>query len=132
MLVPPFILIATLLLGLLPHRGVVVAQGEFDWDITPLDNYPIIGFNQANVGSEVVMKYNYTGTISANKYLEAQVLQADCESTADANAITFAQRIEQGNEFAVDVDVNLNTITSSVHYVPTAGENEASVQFCIR
>jgi hypothetical protein len=45
--------------------------GDFDWDVQPEDGYPVIALDDANGDSEVFFKYNYTGTLSSNKYLDS-------------------------------------------------------------
>ena len=45
--------------------GLLTRQlaGDFDWNIQSDDGFPIIAFNNNTKDSEVVFKYNITGTL---------------------------------------------------------------------
>jgi hypothetical protein len=48
--------------------------GDFNWDIQPEDGFPSIAFDDTNEDSEVIFKYNFTGTLSDRKYLGVKPL----------------------------------------------------------
>jgi hypothetical protein len=111
-------------------NGVARQLGDFDWDLAPEDGYPIINFNDTNVNSEVVFKYNYTGNLSASKFLEVQLFESDCTTAADATALVFVNNTD-GDVLNIDLDIVQETITTSPHYeeITTA---EAAISFCLR
>jgi hypothetical protein len=103
--------------------------GDFDWGIQPEDGFPVIALNDANENSEVVFKYNYTGTLSATKYLDVQLYQTDCVTAADAS-IAFINTTT-GDELDIDLDIIQETISSSVHY-QDINATAAVIGFCLR
>ena len=104
-------------------------QGDFNWDVMPEDGYPIIGFDDTTETSEVVFKYNYTGTLSATKTLTYNLYQLDCVSPADA-ALGSTSNI-LGDELTVDIDIIQETITNSIHY-NEIDNTAAEINFCMR
>jgi hypothetical protein len=111
-------------------NSVARQLADFDWDLAPEDGYPIINFNDTNVNSEVVFKYNYTGNLSASKFLEVQLFESDCTTAADATALVFVNNTD-GDVLNIDLDIVQETITTSPHYeeITTA---EAAISFCLR
>jgi hypothetical protein len=103
--------------------------GDFTWDIAPEDGYPIIGFNNSTEQGEVIFKYNFTGTLSDQKYLDAKLYQNDCVSAADRSLALINST--SGDEFDVDVDIIQETIKNSVHYKDLNG-TAAIIGFCLR
>jgi hypothetical protein len=103
--------------------------GDFTWDIVPEDGYPIIGFSNGTDQGEVVFKYNFTGTLSDQKYLDAKLYQNDCVSDAD-QSLAFINSTS-GDELNVDVDIIQETIKQSVHYQDLNG-TAAIIGFCLR
>jgi hypothetical protein len=112
-------------------NGVARQLGDFDWDLAPEDGYPIINFNDTNVNSEVVFKYNYTGDLVANKFLEVQLFQADCVTAADADALVMVNNTDGDHELHIDLDIIQETITNSTHYQKIT-PGEAAISFCLR
>jgi len=110
--------------------GSVSAQENFAWEIEPEDGYPIIAFDQGNADSEIVFRYNFTGTLSAQKYLTSAIYEDDCTTEADAS-LGLLQVTPEGNEIQLDVDVDQSTITDSKHYsAPSA--TTGLITFCVR
>jgi hypothetical protein len=103
--------------------------GDFTWDIEPEDGYPIIGFSNSTERGEVVFKYNFTGTLSDQKYLDVKLYQNDCVSAAD-QSLAFINSTS-GDELDVDVDIIQETIRKSVHYQDLNG-TAAIIGFCLR
>jgi len=104
---------------------------DFSWDIKSVQDYPIIGFNSESANSEVEFKYNYTGILSDNKFLETKLYRDDCVTPAD-ESLAFVDLIE-GNELSLDVDIVQETITNSVHYTQTDDlGTSAAISFCVR
>jgi hypothetical protein len=103
--------------------------GDLSWDIQPEDGYPIIGFNNNTEESEVAFKYNFTGTLSDRKFLDAKLYQNDCVSASDAS-LAFTNTTS-GDELDVDVDIIQETIKKSVHYQDLNG-TAAIIGFCLR
>jgi hypothetical protein len=103
--------------------------GDFDWDITPEDGYPVIAFDDTNEDSEVVFKYNFTGNLTDNKFLEVKLFQNDCSTAADASlAFTNSSTLD---ELDIDLDIIQETISSSVHY-QDINATAAVIGFCLR
>jgi hypothetical protein len=103
--------------------------GDFDWDITPEDGYPIIGFGNSTEESEVVFKYNFTGNLTDNKFLEVKLFQNDCSTAADASlAFTNSSTLD---ELDIDLDIIQETISNSVHY-QEINASAATIGFCLR
>jgi uncharacterized protein (UPF0297 family) len=111
--------------------GLLTRQlaGDFDWNIQSDDGFPIIAFNDNTKDSEVVFKYNITGTLSDRKILTATLYQSDCITAAD-KSLVFAEAIN-GNELAIDLNIIQETISNSVHYKAVNGTN-AIIGFCLR
>jgi len=104
---------------------------DFSWDITPVQDYPLIGFNSESSNSEVEFKYTYAGTLSDNKLLQTNLYRDDCVTAAD-ESLAFVELIE-GNELSLDVDIVQETITNSVHYMQTDDlGTSAAISFCVR
>ena len=103
--------------------------GDFDWDIQPGDGFPVIAFNDTNEESEVVFKYNFTGTLTASKLLEVNLYQSDCITVADGS-LAFVEAIN-GDELDIDLDIIQETISNSVHYRDVNLTN-AVIGFCLR
>jgi hypothetical protein len=114
-------------------NGVARQLGDFDWDLAPEDGYPIINFNDTNVNSEVVFKYNYTGNLGAKKFLEVQLFQDDCTTVADAAALDIFVNSTDAGVLDIELDIIQETITTSGLYEESeviAGE--AYITFCLR
>jgi hypothetical protein len=103
--------------------------GDFDWDIMPEDGFPSIAFDDANEDSEVIFKYNFTGTLSDRKFLGVRLFQNDCVSTPDAS-LAFVNSTA-GDELSVELDIIQETISNSVHYIDLNG-TAAIIGFCLR
>jgi hypothetical protein len=103
--------------------------GDFTWDIQPEDGYPIIGFDSVTDETEVIFKYNFTGTPSSRKFLDVNLYQNDCVSASDAS-LTFMNSTS-GDELDVEIDVIEETISNSVHY-QDINATAAIVGFCLR
>lgn len=113
--------------------------GDFDWEVSLEPGYPVVEFTANSTNQEVVFAYNYTGTLSPQKYMHFQLYEVDCLTPADPAALTVDQplRIEhtpqnpQQPTISSLVDINLSTITDSVHYNQTNATN-AVIDFCMR
>jgi hypothetical protein len=103
--------------------------GDFNWDIQPEDGYPSIAFDDANEESEVIFKYNFTGTLSARKFLGVTLYQNDCITAPDAS-LAFVNSTN-GDELDVELDIIQETISNSVHYTDLNG-TAAIIGFCLR
>jgi hypothetical protein len=103
--------------------------GDFDWDIQPEDGYPSIAFDDTNEDSEVIFKYNFTGTLTARKFLDVKLYKNDCVSAADAS-LAFTNTTS-GDELDVELDIIQETISDSIHYQDLNG-TAAIVGFCLR
>jgi hypothetical protein len=102
---------------------------DFDWDITPEDGYPSIAFDDQNEESEVIFKYNFTGTLGERKFLDVKLYQSNCETPSDAS-LAFVNSTS-GDELDVELDIIQETITNSVHYQDING-TAAAIGFCLR
>lgn len=107
-------------------------EGDFDWDINLDPLFPQIAFDDATEQSEVVFLYNFTGIVTAEKYLDVKLYQKDCETRADDTAITFRQDFAAGEELQVDIDIVQETISESVHYTENPSGLSAIIDFCVR
>jgi hypothetical protein len=103
--------------------------GDFDWDIMPEDGFPSIAFDDANEESEVIFKYNFTGTLGDRKYLGVQLFQNDCVSSPDASLAFVNNTV--GDELNVELDIIQETISNSIHYIDLNG-TAAIIGFCLR
>jgi hypothetical protein len=110
-------------------NGIARQLADFAWEIEPEDGYPVIAVDDANEESEVVFKYNYTGTLSANKYLGVNLYQNDCITAADAS-LAFINTTT-GDELDIDLDIIQETISNSVHY-QDINPSTAIIEFCLR
>jgi hypothetical protein len=117
------------LLSLLAAWSVQAA--DFDWEVGPVDGYPQVAFENATETKEVVFLYNYTGTLTATKFLSVQLLDKNCTGPADAS-LAFADNVLPGNELEVDLDIIQETISTSKHYTENAEGTKAEIDFCIR
>jgi hypothetical protein len=104
-------------------------QGDFTWDIQPEDGFPIFGFDSITEESEVVFKYNFTGTLTDRKVLDVKLYQNDCVSASD-ESLAFTNTTS-GDELDVDIAIIQKTITNSVHY-QAFNITTAVIGFCIR
>jgi hypothetical protein len=103
--------------------------GDFDWDIQPEDGYPSIAFDDTNENSEVVFKYNFTGTLNDRKFLDVKLYKNDCVTAADTS-LAFINTTS-GDELDVELDIIQETISNSVHYQDING-TAAIIGFCLR
>jgi hypothetical protein len=103
--------------------------GDFDWDIQPEDGFPSIAFDDTNEDSEVIFKYNFTGTLTARKFLDVKLFQNDCVTASDAS-LAFINTTT-GDELDVELDIIQETITNSDHYQDLNG-TAAIIGFCLR
>jgi hypothetical protein len=103
--------------------------GDFAWDIMPEDGYPSIAFNDTNKNSEVIFKYNFTGTLTDSKFLNVKLLRNDCLTAADAS-LAFVNTTS-GDELDIELDIIQETISNSVHYQDINGTS-AIIGFCLR
>jgi hypothetical protein len=103
---------------------------DFDWGIQPEDGYPIINFNDTNAESEVVFKYNFTGTLTATKFLDVKLYEIDCLTPADASALAFVNSTT-GDELQIELDVIQETVSQSNHY-QDINASAAIIGFCLR
>jgi hypothetical protein len=86
---------------LLIHR----CSADFDWGLTLVAGYPAVAFNETYSDSEVLFKYDYSGTLSANKYLTTTLYEDDCETAADSLALV-ASPFSSGQVYTVAVNIN--------------------------
>jgi hypothetical protein len=103
--------------------------GDFEWDIQPEDGFPTIAFDDTNEESEVIFKYNFTGTLTDTKFLEVKLYQNDCVQASDAS-LAFINTTS-GDELDIKLDIIQETISNSVHYQSLNG-TAASIGFCLR
>jgi hypothetical protein len=103
--------------------------GDFDWDIQPEDGYPSIAFDDTNEDSEVIFKYNFTGTLTDRKFLDVKLYKNDCITAADAS-LAFINSTS-GDELDVELDIIQETISDSDHYIDLNG-TAAIIGFCLR
>jgi hypothetical protein len=103
--------------------------GNFDWEIEPEDGYPIIAFDDSNEQSEVIFKYNFTGTLSDTKFLDVNLYQNDCGSASDAS-FAIVDSIN-GDELDIMLNIIQETISDSIHYQDVNG-TAAAIGFCLR
>jgi hypothetical protein len=111
------------------NDAVARQLGDFAWDIMPEDGFPSIAFDDANEESEVIFKYNFTGELSARKYLGVTLYQNDCITAPDAS-LAFVNSTT-GDELDVELDIIQETISNSVHYIDLNG-TAAIIGFCLR
>jgi hypothetical protein len=104
--------------------------GNFDWDIQPEDGFPIINFNDTNTDSEVIFKYNFTGALTASKFLEVKLYEINCVTPADASALAFVNSTTEG-ELEIELDIIQETISKSNHY-QDINASAAIIGFCLR
>jgi hypothetical protein len=102
---------------------------DFDWDIQSEDGFPVIAFNADTEESEVVFKYNFTGTISSTKFLDATIYQNDCTTSGD-DSLEAVGSIS-GDELQIDLDIIQETISQSDFYQDING-TAAIISFCLR
>jgi hypothetical protein len=114
-----------------PPGNVIARQfaGDFAWDIQPEDGYPIIAFDDTNEDSEVLFKYNFTGTLTDRKFLDVKLYKNDCVTVADAS-LAFINTTS-GDELDISLDIIQETISNSVHYQDING-TAAIIGFCLR
>jgi hypothetical protein len=103
--------------------------GDFNWDIQPEDGFPSIAFDDTNEDSEVIFKYNFTGTLTDRKFLDVKLYKNDCITAADAS-LAFTNTTS-GDELDVELDIIQETISDSVHYQDLNG-TAAIIGFCLR
>jgi len=107
---------------------------DFDWDIIRKAGYPIFSFANATQ-DEVEFKYSVSGTESASydvtKFLDANLYEADCRSTASVPAILLSENLERANEYTVDLNILQETIASSEYY-QKINTTAAAINFCVR
>jgi hypothetical protein len=104
---------------------------DFSWNITSMDGYPTIDFDADSLGSEIEFKYNFTGTLGTNKYLEPKLFMADCKTPGTFGALTMLNSTAR-NELTLDVDVVQALIDPSSYYVKAPDELSANITFCVR
>jgi hypothetical protein len=102
---------------------------DFDWDIHPKNGFPIIVFNDATQESEVVFKYKYAGTLTAEKVLQVNLYQSDCALPSD-ESLAFVEAVS-GDELDVNIYIIQETIYNSVHY-KDINATAAIIGFCLR
>jgi hypothetical protein len=113
-----------------PESGMARQLGDFDWDIQPEDGYPSIAFDDTNEDSEVIFKYNYTGTaLTDRKFLDVKLYKNDCVTAADAS-LAFINTTS-GDELDIELDIIQETISNSVHYQDING-TAAIIGFYLR
>ena len=95
--------------------------GDVKWEIGPVENYPVIGFDNGSGLNKVAFKY------SLNGWLESQLFQDDCVTQADVS-LAFGESIVR-NELSLDVDVPA-TIVDSIHY-SAIEEGSGNLAFCV-
>jgi hypothetical protein len=103
--------------------------GDFNWDIQPEDGYPSIAIDDENEESEVIFKYNFTGTLTDRKFLDVKLYRNDCVSASDAS-LAFINTTT-GDELDIELDIIQETITNSAHYQDING-TAAIIGFCLR
>lgn len=76
---------------------------DLTWDIESEDGIPIIDFESITEQTEVVFKYNVTGTLTDRKLLDVKLYENNCVSTSDAS-LAFANTTS-GDELDIDIDI---------------------------
>jgi len=107
---------------------------DFDWDIIPEDGWPQINFDDANENSEVIFKYNYTGTIvDGVKYFGFSLREPDCitEISDGTTGSILLNDLYAGDELTLNVDIVQETIVGSDYY-NAVNNTAASIDFCLR
>jgi hypothetical protein len=113
-----------------PGKGIARQfAGDFDWGIQPEDGYPSIAFDDTNKDSEVIFKYNYTGTLNDGKFLDVKLYKNDCVPATDAS-LAFVST-SSGNELDIELGIVQETISNSMHYQDITG-TAAIIGFCLR
>jgi len=122
---------------------------DFEWDLRPVDGFPVVTFSRTSAEQEVALKYNYTGTLgdagSYAKYLSFRALSSDCNTETpvdptvlnlkDSAGLTSLDRILSSvvnNEIDLFVDVNQAAIKDSAYYAPAPDGLSAAIRFCVR
>jgi hypothetical protein len=111
------------------NDAVARQLADFNWDIMPEDGFPSIAFDDTNEESEVIFKYNFTGTLSDSKFLGVTLYQSDCVTAPDAS-LAFVKNTT-GDNLDVELDIIQETISNSVHYTDLNG-TAAIIGFCLR
>jgi hypothetical protein len=104
---------------------------DFSWTIVPREGFPVIAFNDTTEESEVLFKYDYTGTLTGSKNLSMSLFQNDCLTPADSSALDFAADYGTPGVLSVDIDIIQETIAKSVLYNET-NSTAATIEFCVR
>jgi hypothetical protein len=103
---------------------------DFSWDVVPREGFPVIGFNGTTEESEVLFKYDYTGTLTDSKNLSVSLFKKDCLTPADPS-LRFAGDYGTPGELSVAIDIIQETIAKSMHYNQT-NSTAATIEFCTR
>jgi hypothetical protein len=104
-----------------PGKGIARQfAGDFDWGIQPEDGYPSIAFDDTNKDSEVIFKYNYTGTLNDRKFLGVKLYKNDCVPATDAS-LAFVST-SSGNE----LDIELGIVQETPVLPPSSDSASAS------
>jgi len=120
----------------------------FDWSITR-HGAPVVNFGGDGGGSgtdnkrnDIVLKYEHTGTLSEDRFLNATLKQHDCFKESDGALRLDTKYDDKTKLYEVDVDVDPSTIVNSVHYyshdddddaaATTTAASTANIAFCVR
>jgi archaellin len=113
-------------------RQLEAPPADFDWEITAEDGFPIIVFNDTSEESEVVFRFNFTGSLTPTKFLEVNLYQSDCITAADELALAFVNTTNlDDSELDIDLDIIQETISNSDHYTDL-NSTSAAIGFCVR
>lgn len=105
---------------------------DFSWTIVPREGFPAIAFNDTTEDSEVLFKYDYTGTLTGSKNLSVSLFQNDCLTPADSSALGFAADYGTPGALSIAIDIIQETIAKSVLYNETNDATAATIEFCVR
>jgi len=102
----------------------------FAWNIMPVSGFPIVAFDEAHQESSVEFKYAFTGALTDNKSIQANLFREDCATPADSS-LTLVESIE-GSVLTIDVGMDEKSILSSTHAYTSMNKISAEIRFCIR
>jgi hypothetical protein len=115
---------------------------DFEWEIDPVVDYPVIlGFNETN---EIGFKYNFTGDLSAEKYLKFDIYNKYCNVsiTDDSIKIPVAgyDMVLAGNNvgsngeaaYYFPLDIDQSVISTTEYFELAADGLNATIEFCVK
>jgi hypothetical protein len=119
---------------------------DFNWDVQPVDGFPVISFN-ATASDEVAFRYNHSGTLGtvgagpAVKLLSFALYNGDCNVTvadttylalSDAAGGDVSRIITSNSEVNLGLDIKQETIVESEFYEESPDGLSAEISFCVR